>query len=289
MTKGPPRPLTPNRLLLCALINQAATPGLGSYMAGRRIVGALQLVFSVGGCLLITVWIFQTSYGVALEQMGEARVRAGDWLWNWGWISFGASWCWSLVSSFAMALEAHRLHRNAPGVLPKHYETGRFETGASVGKASIYKIIGADGQQYGPVTADQISRWIAEGRINGETVVLVTGSDGWKPLSTFPELVDELKPPLTSSTPPAIRALPQTASSKIPAGVCGILLGFLGIHKFILGYTGAGLIMLLATILTCGLAAPITYIIGFIEGIIYLCKSDEEFVRTYVTGRREWF
>lgn len=79
------------------------------------------------------------------------------------------------------------------------------------------------------------------------------------------------------------------ASNKIAAGVCGILLGSLGVHKFILGYTMAGLIMLLITVLTCGVAGVITHIIGLIEGIIYLTKSDEEFVRTYVINKREWF
>lgn len=79
------------------------------------------------------------------------------------------------------------------------------------------------------------------------------------------------------------------AGSKIAAGICGILLGSLGVHKFILGYTTAGLIMLLATILTCGLAVPVTHLIGLIEGIIYLTKSDEEFVRTYVINQRTWF
>jgi hypothetical protein len=47
--------------------------------------------------------------------------------------------------------------------------------------------------------------------------------------------------------------------------------------------------MLLVTILTCGIAGAVTHLIGLIEGIIYLCKSDEEFVRTYVDGRKEWF
>ena len=79
------------------------------------------------------------------------------------------------------------------------------------------------------------------------------------------------------------------AANKIAAGVCGILLGSLGVHKFILGYTGAGLVMLLVTLLTCGLASPVIHIIGLIEGIIYLTKSDDEFVRTYVDGRKEWF
>jgi TM2 domain-containing membrane protein YozV len=66
-------------------------------------------------------------------------------------------------------------------------------------------------------------------------------------------------------------------------------MGALGIHKFILGYTGAGLIMLLVTVLSCFMLSPLMHIIGLIEGIIYLTKSDEEFVRIYVDGRKEWF
>jgi TM2 domain-containing membrane protein YozV len=79
------------------------------------------------------------------------------------------------------------------------------------------------------------------------------------------------------------------ASKKIAAGVCGILLGALGIHKFILGYKAEGLIMLLVTILTCGLAGIIFGIIGLVEGILYLTKSDDEFVQTYVVNKRGWF
>lgn len=79
------------------------------------------------------------------------------------------------------------------------------------------------------------------------------------------------------------------ASKKIPAGICGILLGALGIHKFILGYTKEGVIMLLVTVLTLGMGAFITSIIGFIEGIMYLVKPDDEFVATYVDGKKGWF
>ncbi len=75
------------------------------------------------------------------------------------------------------------------------------------------------------------------------------------------------------------------ASKKVTAGVLGILLGAWGIHKFFLGYTKEGVIQLVATLLTCGFAG----IIGFIEGIIYLTKSDEEFVKTYIEGRKGWF
>jgi len=82
---------------------------------------------------------------------------------------------------------------------------------------------------------------------------------------------------------------PAGADKKIICGVFGILLGALGIHKFILGYTMQGIIMLLVTILTLGFGGFVMGIIGLIEGIIYLCKSDEEFVRIYVDGRKEWF
>ena len=66
-------------------------------------------------------------------------------------------------------------------------------------------------------------------------------------------------------------------------------MGALGIHKFILGYTGAGLIMLLCTIFTCGYAGIIFAPIGLIEGILYLCASEEEFYQRYVVGKRPWF
>jgi TM2 domain-containing membrane protein YozV len=156
----------------------------------------------------------------------------------------------------------------------------------------MYKIIGADGQQYGPVTPDQMRRWIAERRANAQTLVQPEGSPDWKPLGTFNEFAADLRPPPASASavpPVGPSAASSRAGNKIPAGVFGILLGSLGIHKFILGYVGAGLITLAVTVLTCGLAWPITHIIGLIEGIVYLCKSDEDFVRTYVDGRREWF
>jgi TM2 domain-containing membrane protein YozV len=83
------------------------------------------------------------------------------------------------------------------------------------------------------------------------------------------------------------------AEKKVVAGVLGILLGCLGIHKFYLGYTTAGIIMLVVSIgigaFTCGIGASIMGVVGLIEGIIYLTKTDEEFVATYVTNKKEWF
>ena len=161
----------------------------------------------------------------------------------------------------------------------------------------MYRIIGKDGKQYGPVNAEQLRAWIAENRANAQTLVLTEGAQEWKPLGSLPEFAAQWKPPQAPGTPPtmtppapssAYAPVPR-ASSKIPAGICGILLGGLGLHKFILGYTGAGLIMLLVTVLSCGIGWWAMHIIGLVEGIIYLCKSDEEFVRVYVDGRKEWF
>lgn len=79
------------------------------------------------------------------------------------------------------------------------------------------------------------------------------------------------------------------ADKKIVAGILGILLGALGIHKFYLGYTKEGVIMLLVSVLTLGFGGFVMGVIGLIEGILYLTKPDEEFVATYVTGKKGWF
>lgn len=75
------------------------------------------------------------------------------------------------------------------------------------------------------------------------------------------------------------------AEKKLVAGICGILLGGFGVHKFILGYTTEGIIQIVITFVTCGAGS----IIGIIEGIIYLTKSDEDFVRTYIQNKKGWF
>jgi TM2 domain-containing membrane protein YozV len=81
----------------------------------------------------------------------------------------------------------------------------------------------------------------------------------------------------------------EFAGKKVAAGVCGILLGGLGIHKFILGLNTPGIIMLLVTILTCGFGGIVMGPIGLIEGNMYLTKSDEEFYETYGVQKKGWF
>lgn len=78
---------------------------------------------------------------------------------------------------------------------------------------------------------------------------------------------------------------PNQENKKVVSGVLAIVIGSLGIHKFYLGYTTEGIIQLVVTIVTCGLGG----IIPFVEGIIYLTKSDEEFYQTYQVGKKGWF
>jgi TM2 domain-containing membrane protein YozV len=85
-------------------------------------------------------------------------------------------------------------------------------------------------------------------------------------------------------------AVPTTYSKeqidkKLIAGLLGIFLGGFGVHKFYLGYSKEGIIQIVITIVTCGIGS----IVGLIEGILYLTKPDNEFVATYVVGRKPWF
>ncbi len=77
--------------------------------------------------------------------------------------------------------------------------------------------------------------------------------------------------------------------SKMVAGLLGIFLGAFGVHKFYLGYTKEAVIMLVISLLSAGTLAAIIGLIGLIEGIIYLTKSDEDFQAIYVDGRKGWF
>jgi len=88
---------------------------------------------------------------------------------------------------------------------------------------------------------------------------------------------------------PAGSATGSQGGNKLAAGLCAIFLGALGIHKFILGINTPAICMLLISVLTCGYGAIPMGIIGLVEGIIYLTKTDEEFHRIYVVEKKGWF
>ncbi len=112
---------------------------------------------------------------------------------------------------------------------------------------------------------------------------------------TASEFAEEAKKTAHEFTENAKEAFDKAGgeNKKILAGILAIVLGSLGIHKFILGYQKEGIIMLVCTIVlgffTCGAGASLMGIIGLIEGIIYLTKSDAEFYTTYQVGKKPWF
>lgn len=77
---------------------------------------------------------------------------------------------------------------------------------------------------------------------------------------------------------------PYRSEKKIPAALLGILVGFLGLNKFYLGYNKEGLIQIVLNVVTCGVAC----IIPFIEGVLYLFMTDRQFDETYVFNKKPW-
>ncbi len=161
----------------------------------------------------------------------------------------------------------------------------------------MYKIIGADGREYVPVNEEQLRQWITEGRANAQTKAQASGDTEWKHLADFPEFHVSLgisagaPPPISPPVQARFVTRPPGADKKIVAGVLALIphTGCLGIHKFVLGYTGEGIAMLLITVLTCGIGGAVMWVISLIEGLTYLTKSDEEFVQTYVRNKKGWF
>ena len=90
----------------------------------------------------------------------------------------------------------------------------------------MYKIIGADGREYGPITADQLRNWIAEGRATAETRVQAEGAAQWKLLTEYLEFAPSLARVLPPRSAPGVIYLsptPRTNSLALWALVMGIL------------------------------------------------------------------
>jgi TM2 domain-containing membrane protein YozV len=165
----------------------------------------------------------------------------------------------------------------------------------------------ADGStQKGPFTIEELK---GQG-VRPETLVWKEGAPNWLPAGQVPELISAgvvaaggmpaggaYPPPPPVGVAPYATPAPggmvppynPANSNRVAAGVCGILLGAFGVHKFILGMNTAGAIMLAVTLVTCGFGGIIMHAIGIIEGIIYLTKTDEEFYNLYVVQKKEWF
>jgi TM2 domain-containing membrane protein YozV len=158
-----------------------------------------------------------------------------------------------------------------------------------------------DGERHGPVAIEKIKEMAAAGQLRRDDLVWQAGMADWAAAGAVPGLLPpaSVPPPLS----PANRAAPlpmgmeDVQNKKLVAGLCGILLGAFGVHKFILGMTTPAVIMLAVSLVSVGgsfICFPIVgyvamHTIGLIEGIIYLTKTDQEFYDTYIVGKKEWF
>jgi len=106
----------------------------------------------------------------------------------------------------------------------------------------MYKIIGTDQKEYGPVASEQIHQWITQGRIHAQTRVQADGGE-WKTLGDYPEFATAFAnrvPAPTSSPNPLPASAPPAKTSGL--AIASLVLGILGIFSCGLSAI-AGLIM----------------------------------------------
>ena len=130
----------------------------------------------------------------------------------------------------------------------------------------MYKIVGGDQREYGPISSDQIREWIAQGRASGQTLASFEGS-AWKPLSTFPEFVDALR---VASPPP----ISQPGTPGGP-GIPGV--SYPGAKSNTLSIVG-----LICTVLMCCPPLPLVGLVLCAIGLSQIQKNPDAYTTSKV-------
>lgn len=102
----------------------------------------------------------------------------------------------------------------------------------------MYRIIGADGRPYGPVSTEQLQQWIAEGRANAQTHTLAEGAAEWKPLGAMPEFAVRFTPQIPPTISPPIPGPGRKTNANAMAGLIFGILAFFCCCKFLFGPLG---------------------------------------------------
>lgn len=175
-----------------------------------------------------------------------------------------------------------------------------------------FTVFNQNGESFGPVDLITLTSWAKDGRLQATNKIVSDLNAKVYRVEDFPELKNIVSglPPISQNTGqsqpissiiqssdlsgvPVINIINNnqsnnsgscaqftqrhTPKSKIAAGLLGIFLGYFGIHRFYLGYTGIGTLMLCLSLIlpfvTCGLYLyfPFVIIWGLIEGILILC------------------
>lgn len=169
--------------------------------------------------------------------------------------------------------------------------------------------VAMNNQQQGPFEVEQLRTM----NLSPHTLVWREGMADWVPASKVADLHFLFAPPPPPPNPvgPPVAGYPgqvvqyapgyvapgfnksEVNGKKVLTGILALFLGGLGIHKFVLGLTSAAVAMLLiSTLGSCfsyGISWMVMHVIGIVEGIIYLTKSDEQFYQDYYVSRRGWF
>lgn len=139
-----------------------------------------------------------------------------------------------------------------------------------------------NGQQVGPMTREQL---LAYG-LNPNSQVWRKGTADWAPAYTIPELMEVISKNANAAQPPqtpysqADGSYGEAPKEKIVAGLLAIFLGGLGIHYFYLNKVTAGVVSIVLSLVSCGIWS----LVMFIQGIVMLCMTDQEFQRKYVNS-----
>jgi hypothetical protein len=91
----------------------------------------------------------------------------------------------------------------------------------------MYRIIGSDGREYGPISADQLRQWVAQGRANATTPTLAEGATEWKPLASIPGFSS--MPFAPASTPAVFPSGPFPSQKNNPFALTGMILGIVSL------------------------------------------------------------
>lgn len=102
----------------------------------------------------------------------------------------------------------------------------------------MFKILGADGKEYGPVSLEQLREWVREGRAGGQTQVQPAGATTWSPLRVLPEFAEQFaaSPPPTPGTaasmPPVVRTIAFTLFIVTAIGALWMLVSIASVLRY---------------------------------------------------------
>jgi 4a-hydroxytetrahydrobiopterin dehydratase len=94
-----------NRKARNALLNILMFPGLGSLLAGRRLVGIGQIILVIAGSVMLLVWLYKVLTQYYSLMFGDVQPQTVGWIGETGGVLFVISWLWASVTSLSLFRE----------------------------------------------------------------------------------------------------------------------------------------------------------------------------------------